>query len=91
MFEDFSSEMVSQVALFLLIGIALGLLFDTSAVSLGRSGAQGVQCIAISKLRMAAARSGGAGSHTADYGSQCTFGLLIQCAGKKGPSCRRGE
>lgn len=26
------------------------------------------------------ARSGGAGSHTADYGSQCTFGLLIQCA-----------
>ncbi|MCY1248544.1 hypothetical protein D9M72_619870 [compost metagenome] len=38
MFEDFSSEMVSQVALFLLIAIASGLLFDTSAVSLGRSG-----------------------------------------------------
>lgn len=37
MFEDFSSEMVSQVALLLLIGIAFGLLFDTSAVSLERS------------------------------------------------------
>lgn len=31
------------------------------------------------------ARSGGAGSHTTDYGSLCTFGLLIQCAGRKAP------
>lgn len=31
------------------------------------------------------ARSGGAGNHTADYGSQCTFGLLIQCAARKAP------
>jgi len=42
-FEDFSSEMVSQVALLLLIGIAFGLLFDTYAVSLGRSGANALQ------------------------------------------------
>ncbi|MDT4817737.1 hypothetical protein FQZ97_508210 [compost metagenome] len=91
MFEDFSSEMVSQVALFLLIAIASGLLFDTSAVSLGRSGAQGVQCIAISKPRMAAAR----GREAQEVIPQITgHSVRLACypmCRKERPSCRRGE
>lgn len=77
MIENFFPEMVSQVALLLLIGIAFGLLFGRSAV--GRSGAQGVQCVAISKQEW---RPRAVTVYVRLANPMCR---------KERPSCRRGE